>query len=94
MNKFQVLYDFSELNFLVWFQTIMTEDLSFAPRHPGIRSDQEEVLQEPAPLSREELEMFRAQMKAMSLLHKVGVMPAFVFNFLFLHCFFLLPGAG
>ena len=67
----------------------MTDDLA-----SGIRSVRDEDVQEPSQLSREELEMFRTQLKAMSLLAKVGVMPEFVFKFCFLHSFFLLPGAG
>ena len=60
----------------------MTDDLA-----SGIRSVRDEDVQEPSQLSREELEMFRTQMKPMSLLAKVGVMPEFVFKFCFLHSF-------
>ena len=66
------------IKFLVWFQTIMTDNLA-----SGIRSVRDEDVQEPSQLSREELEMFRTQLKAMSLLAKVGVMPEFVFKFCF-----------
>ena len=85
----------SELNFLVWFQTIMTEDLSSAPRHHGIRSNREEVLQEPPQLSREELEMFMTQVEGHVFASQGGRDASLCFQILFLHCFlFLFPGAG